>query len=79
MRYSENENEIKIIYPCLTWGPAALTCSSDVSNDVKSILVNGSSQREGDEGPAALLVIHSEHQATEVCPGFPVQLQKSPL
>lgn len=61
MRDGENRHKIKIIYPCLTRGPAALTCSSDISDNVKSILVNGSGQREGNEGPAALLVIHSEY------------------
>ena len=56
-----------------------LTCSSDISNDVKSVLVNGSSQREGDDGPTVHLVKHGEHQAPQVCHGGAMQLYKSPL
>lgn len=56
-----------------------LTCSSDISNHVKSVLVDGSSQRKGDGSPTVLLVEHSEHQAPQVCHRGPVQLHKGPL
>ena len=59
--------------------PTTLTCSSDISNKVESILINRSSQRKGDDGPAALLVKHREHQASQVCHGGPMQLHKGSL
>lgn len=59
--------------------PAALTCSSDISNDVKAVLVNGARQWKGDTGPAALLVKYGEHQAPQVGHGASVQLHKGPL
>lgn len=59
--------------------PKVLTCSSDISNNVKSILINRSSQRKRNDRPTALLVKHREHQASQVSHGGPMQLHEGPL
>lgn len=55
------------------------TCSRDISDDVKAVLVDGARQWDGNAAPAALWVEHGEHQALQVRHGLAAQLYKGPL
>lgn len=55
------------------------TCSGDIADDVKAILVDGACQWDRDAAPAALWVEHGEHKALQVRHGFSSQLHKGPL
>lgn len=43
----------------------SITCFSDISNNVKTLLVNKAGQGERNDGPTALLVKHRDDQAPQ--------------
>lgn len=61
------------------WTDETETCSGDISDDVKAVLVDGPCQWDGNAISAALWLEHGEHQALQVRPGFAAQLHKSPV
>lgn len=44
---------------------APLTCTSDISNHIKSILIDTSGQRKCNDGPTVFLVVHRQYQSSQ--------------
>lgn len=61
------------------WMEETETCSGDISDHVKAVLVGGTCQWDGNAVPAALWLEYREHQALQVRHGFAAQLYKSPV
>lgn len=55
------------------------TCSGDIPNDIKAVLVDGSCQWDGNAAATALRVEHGEHQVLQVRHWLATQLHKGPL